>query len=42
MDLETDFNYHIHSNLPLGGLQIDLHSSYPLSVDHGRYLPALS
>ena len=39
---ETEFNYHICSDSPLGGLQIDLHSSYPLSGDHGRYLPALS
>ena len=42
LNFETEFNYPFYSDLPLGGLQIDLHSSYPLSGDHGRYLPALS
>jgi hypothetical protein len=42
LNSETEYNYPFYSDLPLGGLQIDLHSSYPLSGDHGRYLPALS
>jgi len=42
LNFKTEFNYPFYSDLPLGGLQIDLHSSCPLSGDHGRYLPALS
>ena len=30
LDFETNFSYYVCSDVLLGGLQIDLHSSYPL------------